>query len=950
MPSNVVDSATPSSVIACPHCRRALRVDSRFSGQRLACPKCRGALVIPSLRPQVQERTEEKFELPAIIAVVLGIHLVVGMLVGLFAGLGIALLLLTLVGAVELLVWKRKTVVPVAVATVKLWRASQRDFAEATRAQRETQRAVTENKPKESVSRNNSVPPNTQERAQQTAKRDTAPPNTLPVTAQSDSSGRRSEPIPPRPTSSEPEWPDFGSPSSIAESIPAQKPARNWYGFWGDLRTLSGAGAVLPAEVAFFGPSTPLYLDRGTIFGALVYATSSPQHGSFDASLIDGSLPIAPPHVGKVEDLPYWPTYRDASPGQRSCYLDWLVGGRCDPGIELGYVFIYFYGLERRILLDNEDHQAVAEEVLRLRGIYRHSRSFQRYSSSLLWMILALTAKRSPLSTEVVEKVFATTERWDEERLGSCLAYLHDSQAKLNPEWAYLVAKQDRRVQSSVIVRRHENLFADLFRKKFAQRFPEGMELQASKRATPLTYRPASGTLLESSGGRITNRFVEIPNVLGIESQFKPLVELWNECVDEMRAYDKAHRVQGELSAAAYEALPAELRQGEHPDYAKWFDLWRQTVNTDGVPVVSLPQLAALKGIAERRTLLKSQCLELLQTADSIGIGLEPDSRLMGRNYRWDDVVTMFLLDGEESSDPAAYQAAASMLQLGLTVAAADGQVDPDEVVRITQHLEDQFELTREQSRRLEASRLLLQHTRPDAAKLFSQLKKRLSTSQRVLVGEYLIGIAAADQIITPEENHCLQRIFAGLEIPSDRLRQLMQPVVTAIPVGATPAGSYGAAEASFYLDQQAISRIMRDTDEVASILRTAMAEADEENADDDVIATASNTAARVPVAATIATATANNAPSSAAEPIRQTRLDPSNEPPPRFHAFYHSLILKAEWSEAEAKEMARKHGVMLGGAVEALNEWSQDRWNDWLIEEGDPLRVRLDLLERKSL
>jgi len=78
--------------------------------------------------------------------------------------------------------------------------------------------------------------------------------------------------------------------------------------------------------------------------------------------------------------------------------------------------------------------------------------------------------------------------------------------------------------------------------------------------------------------------------------------------------------------------------------------------------------------------------------------------------------------------------------------------------------------------------------------------------------------------------------------------------------------------------------------------------------------------------------------------------LDPANEPPPRFQAFYHSLIVKAEWSEAEAKDMARKHGVMLGGAVEALNEWSQDRWNDWLIEEGDPLRVRLDLLERKAL
>lgn len=39
----------------------------------------------------------------------------------------------------------------------------------------------------------------------------------------------------------------------------------------------------------------------------------------------------------------------------------------------------------------------------------------------------------------------------------------------------------------------------------------------------------------------------------------------------------------------------------------------------------------------------------------------------------------------------------------------------------------------------------------------------------------------------------------------------------------------------------------------------------------------------------------------------------------------------------------------MLSGAVETINEWSTDRYGDWLIEEGDTYQVRQNLIEETN-
>ncbi len=89
--------------------------------------------------------------------------------------------------------------------------------------------------------------------------------------------------------------------------------------------------------------------------------------------------------------MDYWPSYSDMSPRARAAYLAWLAGGRNNPRVYIGYVFVYFYGLERRLVTETSrnpenavEYRRLTGEVRRLLEIYRGNHSFRQYATGLL--------------------------------------------------------------------------------------------------------------------------------------------------------------------------------------------------------------------------------------------------------------------------------------------------------------------------------------------------------------------------------------------------------------------------------------------------------------------------------------------------------------------------------------------------------------------------------------
>src|SRR5207244_4189905 len=118
-----------------------------------------------------------------------------------------------------------------------------------------------------------------------------------------------------------------------------------------------------------------------------VYITDS-RHvdGCAEPAAIDVAQPVASNGWhSRSRELDYWPRYDALTPQQRRNYLEWLAAGRTQTPPELGYTFLFIYGLERRTLCEQGDQAEIFDEVLRLRKLYADngeevSRSFDGYT------------------------------------------------------------------------------------------------------------------------------------------------------------------------------------------------------------------------------------------------------------------------------------------------------------------------------------------------------------------------------------------------------------------------------------------------------------------------------------------------------------------------------------------------------------------------------------------
>jgi hypothetical protein len=131
---------------------------------------------------------------------------------------------------------------------------------------------------------------------------------------------------------------------------------------------------------------------------------------STDPSTIFLMSRIRRPKPSEIIEKPgYYPTYLGLSPEQKWYYLSWLEN--IHSPIDIGYVFIFYYGLERHLLIG--DYDSAFETILELRKAHINS-SFQAYSKSAIIYSTIIRNRRDRL--QYLEK-FLSNERWTNEEL-----------------------------------------------------------------------------------------------------------------------------------------------------------------------------------------------------------------------------------------------------------------------------------------------------------------------------------------------------------------------------------------------------------------------------------------------------------------------------------------------------------------------------------------------------
>jgi hypothetical protein len=100
-----------------------------------------------------------------------------------------------------------------------------------------------------------------------------------------------------------------------------------------------------------------------------------------EPSLIYIGLPTdKPADESVIPRPPYFPSYRELTPEQRWIYAK-LLTNPYNTDIDIGYVFILYYGLERHLL--QGDFHSAFNVILKLRDVHKN-KSFQSYSGNAL--------------------------------------------------------------------------------------------------------------------------------------------------------------------------------------------------------------------------------------------------------------------------------------------------------------------------------------------------------------------------------------------------------------------------------------------------------------------------------------------------------------------------------------------------------------------------------------
>lgn len=670
-------------------------------------------------------------------------------------------------------------------------------------------------------------------------------------------------------------------------------------------------------------PKGQTVIVAGRVLSGMVYVGAAPSvvgggYGERCRAYIDQKQSVSSVRASKSEDsMPYWPGYSSISSNCRATYLDWLADGAKDPTVNPGYMFLYFYGLERRFLVDNpseNERREILAEVQRLRELFAANHSVQRYLGDFI-DVASLVLNADDLKTPVFKSWTWELPLSLKVTLGGMIA----NDIPLSAEWllSWFLCHGEKRLRTPA--HRCEDEFKALFCNKFDQRYPKGLKVAKSKKQLKCSYRAASGEFSKDLPVTANGR-----PVLDISGLTKPVTlaqAIADEAMDEL---DKLSRFLGRnperkgsfeahalLPTCLWDQFPSEQRQ----DLINWVKI---RIEAGGLVPVS--EVFSRIGNEAGGKITKRQLTDVADALGSLGFGFAPDPRYGLRMPKDREPVVLFEWDGSWDAESASteYRNALIELALGAFIAQADGQVSESERRALFNRIARVRNVSELECRLLKANLDWLLAVPADIATLRSRLKD-VDVDQKVALRSAMIAIAHADGLIKTEEVAGIEKIYRILGLdPSTVYSDLHAGEVSDAPVRVKAAEPGAPGEAipdepstsKSRLDPSRIAAIRSDTARVSSVLGQIF----------------------------------QNEPD--AEPEPSASMSPIAGLDTKCAALVRDVISQDFWSEDEFAGLAKRHGLMPLGALEAINEWSFATYDEALLDAHDGYDVSDDIAQ----
>jgi uncharacterized tellurite resistance protein B-like protein len=310
-----------------------------------------------------------------------------------------------------------------------------------------------------------------------------------------------------------------------------------------------------------------------------------------------------------------------------------------------------------------------------------------------------------------------------------------------------------------------------------------------------------------------------------------------------------------------------------------------------------------------------------------LGWQLAPNPEVTGLPLAWNQEVALYAaIPGEAVGSHVS--GLVRLLYLAVTLAAADGFIEPEELDSFNKLVGSQIQHEADW-RPLRATEASLRRDANVALRSLPQMAKLIPAESRPFVLRTMAHIAAADNEVTLDELKILRRMARAFDLDPRSVEKLLRDDEAFREVSVAGAGSKVSGEAiparpqaqpaSFALDHDRIKALTQETHEVISMLSVVMAEADE-----------------APSAAPLPAATA-------VTPIEPTPWLEGLDA--RYHSAVLTLVRHDELTTADFDALAAKHHLMPDDLFNAVNTWADETLGDFLLERGENVRIFRTLL-----
>jgi tellurite resistance protein len=603
--------------------------------------------------------------------------------------------------------------------------------------------------------------------------------------------------------------------------------------------------------------------------------------------------------------------------------------GRRNPAYGIGHVFVFFYGLEHRLFVERGDDAAVlVREVERLLTIYGTNNSFRGYATTFVAMACVWYGARLPLprlSTERAggpEMDLATRLHLGERLAAAPLLSAEDA-------LRWVLASSDTYLRTPAL--RCFDEFVQLWNIRFAKRFPAGLTVNA-KSTISLRYRAASAAFeVEVDGPH-----QKWPDVSGLSKPLDKLQALVADCTDELDSFSRfvgrKPALRNSMVAAAM--LPDDLQRT--PGLAAVGDFQRQLASImgeQGRASTTAQILFEMAGIEVPRDgkIPAAVADDLGRALDSVDVAIEPDRRYGSSVPRADEQIFVFRAQagGPVDASRAAFKAMRAQVEVAVLAADADGDASFEELQRTIARIRAATDLSGVEQARLIAFAVTTFNSPPKRARVMRKLAEMGEPERRAIAGA---ALAVVGDNPTPDvsEVKFLERLHKSLGLPKEAVYEGLHQVTAArsdepvaiseenrvagvpIPKEPVPARALPPAAGGIRFDEVRLARTRRETSEVSALLSGIFEE---------------------------------EAPPPPPTTVEQVAALKGLDGP--HTELLELLELRGAMSRSEFERHARDMRLLPDGAIERINDWSFDRFDEALIEDGDEVAVAPHMRDR---